>query len=146
MTKSGKKQEKERNPDGTFPKGKSGNPKGRPKGKSLTNQLREALREIEANTGEQYDVLLVKRLLDKAISKGDMKAIQMIWERLEGKPTQQHEHSGLNGDPIAMKHEYEVMLAEIDNMDNLWAGVAEATDGEEFAFSEDDVEAEDEES
>lgn len=142
--KTGEKQG-ERNEDGTFVAGKSGNPKGRPKGKSLTTQLREALKQKESTTDTPFDVLLVRRLMKKAIDEGDMKAIQMVWDRLEGKPKQTHEHSGIGGDPIAMKHEYDTMLLEIENMDNLWAGsVGDDEEELEEPVFEDESEEEDE--
>lgn len=119
------KQEKERNPDGTFPKGKSGNPNGRPREKSLTTLLKEALKQIEKATGEQYDVLLVKRLLEKAISKGDMKAIQMIWERLEGKPKQSIELGGIDGDPIEYNVRMTKLREQVTRMNEEWFVVDE---------------------
>jgi len=122
----------ERNSDGTFPKGKTGNPNGRPREKSLTTQLKEALKQNEKNTGQPYDALLVNRLLERAISQGDMKAIQMIWERLEGKPKQTHEHSGVDGDPIEHTHKVEKLRLEITRMNNEWF----ETDEDEEADSE----------
>jgi len=110
----------ERNPDGTFPKGKTGNPNGRPREKSLTTQLKEALKQNEKNTGQPYDALLVNRLLERAISQGDMKAIQMIWERLEGKPKQTHEHSGVDGDPLENSLKVEKLRLEIKRMNSEW--------------------------
>jgi len=119
-----------RNPDGTFPKGKTGNPKGRPRERSLTTQLKDALKEREKKTGKPYDELLVNRLLERAISVGDMKAIQMIWERLEGKPKQTHEHSGVDGDPIEHTHKVEKLRLEITRMNNEWFEADEDEDEE----------------
>lgn len=136
------KQETERNPDGTFPKGKSGNPNGRPREKSLTTLLKEALKNIEGVTGEQYDVLLVKRLLEKAISKGDMKAIQMIWERLEGKPKQSIEMSGIDGDPIEYNVQMTKLREQVTRMNEEWfiKDEEEEENEEDTAQDKDEVE------
>lgn len=75
-----------------FKPGESGNPNGRPVGsKSITTMVREALDEvIKMKDGSEVDMkgLLIKRILDKAIQKGDDRMIQMIWEQLDGRPNQ----------------------------------------------------------
>lgn len=75
-----------------FKPGESGNPDGRPVGsKSITTMVREALDEvIKMKDGSEVDMkgLLIKRILDKAIQKGDDRMIQMIWEQLDGRPNQ----------------------------------------------------------
>mgnify|MGYP003393555306 CR=1 FL=1 len=84
-----------------FKPGQSGNPKGRPKGqRQLSTILKEALKEIakgktgkpllDPETGEAltWEAALIKRIIDKAIIKGDQKTIEMIFDRIEGKPRQ----------------------------------------------------------
>ena len=72
--------------------GESGNPKGKAVGtKSITTLIREALEEVvklKDGTESVAKRLLVKRILDKAIDKGDVRMIQMIWEQLDGRPNQ----------------------------------------------------------
>ena len=50
--------------------------------------LEEAIKRVAEGGTESYDVLLVKRVLKKAIGDGDMKAIEHIWDRIEGKASQ----------------------------------------------------------
>lgn len=74
--------------------------KGRPPGsKNLTTLFREALRNKEYTlkdeaTGQTLKIkaenALVEKALENAIKKGDRESIRMIWEMLDGKPTQQH--------------------------------------------------------
>jgi len=83
-----------------FVKGKSGNPKGRTPGKrNLSSLLKEALMKLAVNpkTGEKilvdgkqmtYQDLLVQQVLVKGIVKGNDKTIELIFDRLEGKPRQ----------------------------------------------------------
>ena len=52
--------------------------------KWLTTELDEALRAIGEGNKDPYHVMLIKRLMKKAIVEGDMRAIELIWDRLEG--------------------------------------------------------------
>lgn len=74
-----------------FIKGESGNPNGRPKGaRSLSTILREMLEEeIEENVDgkkerKQFQDVIVRKLLKKA-NDGDLRAIQEIFDRVEGR-------------------------------------------------------------
>jgi hypothetical protein len=98
------------NPTASWSKGQSGNPNGRPKGVSLNELLLEALEgehrtyKVDPKTKKKklvktkYAILVVKRLLDKAISDGDMKALKEIFDRVEGKSVQPI--SGPDGGPL----------------------------------------------
>ena len=69
------KQENNRNPDGTFKEGVSGNPEGRPKGKTIKERVREWLEEHPEDM-EGFVEHFVK----------DNK--ELAWQMLEGRPSQ----------------------------------------------------------
>lgn len=69
-------------------KGQSGNLSGKPKGtKHLSTLLKEAL-ELGDTKAK-----IISSLLKKAIDDNDLKAIQEIFDRTEGKPKQEIEQS-----------------------------------------------------
>ena len=68
----------------------SGNPGGRPKGQSITKQLRRYMWEIDAETGTSRMEHMCIILWQKAMA-GDLKAIGLIMDRLEGRPKQRVE-------------------------------------------------------
>lgn len=83
------------NKDTQFKKGESGNPLGKPVGtKSLSTILKNMLEEeidVELEDGTKQkkpfqDVII--RALIKQAKKGNMKAIQEIFDRVEGRPNQ----------------------------------------------------------
>lgn len=82
-----------------FQPGESGNPSGRPKGsRNLSTILKEFL-ELEVKddtTGEkmQYKDSIIKNLLKQA-NAGDMRAIQEIFDRTEGKAKQEIKLDGI---------------------------------------------------
>lgn len=79
-----------RNPDGTFPKGVSGNPNGRPKGAvSLLSILRQ---KLAADDGVTANELVDATIRDA--KNGDAQARKLCWEYIEGKPTQPVDFSG----------------------------------------------------
>lgn len=68
---------------GQFKQGVSGNSKGRPKkGYSITEMMREMMSN-EPDTKEE----LARAVLDKAIA-GDISAIKLIWNYMDGSPQQ----------------------------------------------------------
>jgi Holliday junction resolvasome RuvABC ATP-dependent DNA helicase subunit len=71
-----------------FPKGTSGNEKGRPKLTKLTEALREQIAEINPNAPEQTIAEHIAQTLIKLAIKGDVQAIREIADRTEGKPKQ----------------------------------------------------------
>jgi len=93
--------------------GQSGNPAGRPKGSlNLTTVLKHFLKEkIEVEKDGKIiklskDKVLILKLIEKAI-KGDIKAIEKVWDRIEGKPIQPN--INIEGELINISDE------EIDN-------------------------------
>lgn len=74
-----------------FKPGKSGNPKGRPpKRNCLTSLLKDAVQETCPQDKEKrtWSEILTERLL-KMASKGDLRAMRLIFEYVEGKPKQE---------------------------------------------------------
>lgn len=59
--------------------------------KWLTRRLEEALRETAKGSKEPQYELLIKRVLSNAIVKGDQRAAEHIWNRLEGAPKETKE-------------------------------------------------------
>lgn len=79
-----------RNPDGTFPPGVSGNPKGKPPGSlSIVAKLKAKLQEVPDGMDKKtYLDLLVDRLIKSAIADGDRRSLRDILEYVEGMPKQ----------------------------------------------------------
>ena len=77
----------ERNKKGQFKKGSSGNPSGRPKNFTFTKQLRFYMNQIEPSIGIERLRYLITILFEKAC-EGDLTAIKMIMDRVDGLPTQ----------------------------------------------------------
>lgn len=80
--------------------GETLNPAGRPKGsRNLSTILKEMLdEEIEVNidgikSRKQFKEVIIRKLLKKA-NEGDLRAIQEIFDRVEGKAKQEIEQSG----------------------------------------------------
>lgn len=116
--KPGEIQEK-RDELGRFVPGVSGNPAGKPKGiKHMTTILDEAIRKVAEGTGNTYDKEIVKALMEKART-GDTKAIDMIFDRLEGKPKQSMEIEGDGTQililPIELINKHEAHTSTSDN-------------------------------
>lgn len=84
----------------TWKKGQSGNPKGRPPaGDAWAEILREMGEEIYEDGRARREKVCEQ--LFRMAEDGDMRAIQLIIERVEGKPTvrQEIDHTSL-GQPI----------------------------------------------
>ena len=89
---------------GGWQKGQSGNPGGRPKKDfSLNTALREYLAEKDNRRKKLRKDVIVEKLY-KLAAAGDVKAIKMIFDRLEGLPVSQIELSGKMGGPIKIAY------------------------------------------
>lgn len=88
-----------------FKKGVSGNPKGKPVGaKHMTTLLMQAVRQVSKGEGTRADVEIVKKLIEKA-KEGDTKAIEMIFDRSDGKPIQQVDARVMQIDPLTIEQQ-----------------------------------------
>ena len=75
----------------SYKKGQSGNPKGRPKkGTSLTELMQEFLDNKPEGQEKTYRELFIQKCLQLGM-KGDIQAIKMIWNYMEGMPKQRVE-------------------------------------------------------
>jgi hypothetical protein len=72
--------------------GQSGNPGGRPKKRLIDEALEELLASNDSEAARDVAAALLKRA-----RKGDIKAIQLIAERTQGKPMRAIEISGPDG-------------------------------------------------
>ena len=71
-----------------FQPGQSGNPKGKPKGaRHFSTLIREAVQKVAEGDAEPQDILMVKALAKKA-KEGDLKALDMVFDRVDGKAEQ----------------------------------------------------------
>lgn len=86
-----------RNPDGTFPKGVSGNPNGRPVF-SVVTILKEYLQEVPEGEKRTRAKMLVEEIVTKAVVDKDTAMMKDILDRVDGKPKQALEHSGTGPD------------------------------------------------
>lgn len=88
----------ERDEKGHFIKGTVPNPHGRPpKGETITDLVREYLNKEAPGTKDRltYKDLFVKKVLEKAY-KGDMQAIKLLWNYIDGMPLQKNENKNIN--------------------------------------------------
>lgn len=91
------------------------NPAGRPAGtKSLTNLLRDFMRKRIEGSDYTYEEEFIKKLIKKSIVDGDMRAIEQVYDRMEGKPQQTMDVT-TGGEKIT-KSEYDIeaMAREIE--------------------------------
>lgn len=71
-------------PDGKFIAGNPGKPKG---ARHMTTKIMEAIEKVSADSGKREDVELVRTLIRQA-KKGDMQAMKLIFNYVDGMPQQ----------------------------------------------------------
>ena len=79
-----------------FKPGESGNPSGRPKA-ILSDWLRREMEALDPETQQEVAQKVARVLIQKALA-GDVRAIQVLAERLEGKPPQLDPTPAANAD------------------------------------------------
>jgi len=84
-----------RNEKGQIIKG-TPNPAGRPKGtKNFTTKVREALNKFVNEEGQTFENQLAEVVVKKAM-EGDKEMIKLIWNYMDGMPTQKIESKNWN--------------------------------------------------
>ncbi len=80
--------ETKQKPDHLWKPGQSGNPAGKPKGaRHFSTLIKEAITKVANDTGTSDDILIVQALVAKA-KDGDLKAVDMVLDRIDGKAEQ----------------------------------------------------------
>ena len=106
------KQENIRDDQGRFIPGVSGNPNGRPKGKVLTELVRDKMEEKDAE-GVFVKDKVVNAVVSMAL-EGNIKALELVWNYLDGKPTQTIELG--DGDKLdAMRNDLNNLIKHAKN-------------------------------
>lgn len=83
-----------REPNGRFMKGTHGGP-GKPPGTlDLVKIMKKELEAIDPESRKSYAQLLIRRIRDDAIKKGDSNQIKNLLQYIEGMPTQRVENTG----------------------------------------------------
>lgn len=95
MDKNPENSGENRDEQGRFKPGHSGNPEGKPEGTiSIVGSLKKRLNEVPTGHKKTYLELLIDRILQKAISEGDSQIIKQIWNYVDGMPKQHWESQG----------------------------------------------------
>jgi len=85
-----------------FLPGKTGNPNGRPRTRGLVNALRASVSDISPD-GRSIEELLVAALIEEAFGgRNRMAALAYIFDRLEGRPSQQIEVADITRDAVRL--------------------------------------------
>lgn len=78
-----------RNPDGTFKDGTSGNPNGRPPGSiSIIGIIKKKLQEVPKGQMKELGELMAEQILELAYVKGDVTLLKEIVHYIDGMPNQ----------------------------------------------------------
>lgn len=96
--------------------GQSGNPKGAPIRKdSITHLMREFLKQSPEGKKVTYKELFIKKAFQKALG-GDITAMKLIWNYIDGLPTQNLNIGGQLDNPLLTKEVSKKELKEIKDL------------------------------
>lgn len=100
----------------SYKKGQSGNPKGKPKGSKNCKTILKGIMDIELETRDPFTkktrkmrnqeammINLFSMAMQKTHTLKDLKATEAIMDRLDGKPIQQTNIGGIDGNPIEVE-------------------------------------------
>lgn len=105
----------DREANGHWKPGSSGNPKGRqPTGKTLTDLIQKQLSKGHNKTNKTKGEVLATVLVELALDDRSLPAIREIIDRIEGKALQSLEHTGRDGGPIATVQQLVLLLDRCD--------------------------------
>ena len=94
-----------------FKKGQSGNAKGRPKkGTALADLLRKQLADTDENGLTNREVIIA--MLITMARFGDLDAIKVVLDRVDGKVVEKKEVTGKDGGPIETKTQVVIYMPE----------------------------------
>jgi hypothetical protein len=94
--------------------GQSLNPTGLKKGtRHMATLLKDAITKISNEEGTKIDKQIVMALYHRAV-KGDIRAIEMVFDRVDGKPLQEIDLTS-GGETIGMSPEQRAKLDELIN-------------------------------
>lgn len=99
-----------RDEQGKFIAGQSGNPAGRPKRKTLTELIHQKLDD----TPHAWDTI-VRIVIEKVISDKDKDVLKALWQYTDGMPKQAHELSTKDDKPLVILERDELKQRAGDN-------------------------------
>ena len=65
-----------------------------PAGETLTDRLRDALSKRYKGEEKTIHEKVIEKLIEKAIEDGDIRALEYLWDRIDGKIKEQVAHDG----------------------------------------------------
>lgn len=105
----------QRNEKGQLLPGVVLNPGGKPKGvRHMSTLLAEAIKRVAEDTGTSHDVEIVQALVTKAKS-GDMKAIDTVFDRVDGKAEQKIDITS-NEETIGASSEIKAITEQLNEL------------------------------
>jgi hypothetical protein len=84
--------------------GETRNPNGRPKkGESITEIAKKFLEDIPEGQNKTYKQLFFEKVYKKAVVEGDIAALKLVWNYVDGMPEQPIKHTGDADNPVTVK-------------------------------------------
>jgi hypothetical protein len=76
-------------PSNPIKKGETRNPNGRPKsGNSITEIAKQFLEQIPEGQEKTYKEIFFEKVYKKAVIEGDIAALKLVWNYVDGMPSQ----------------------------------------------------------
>jgi len=107
------------NPKNQMKKGETLNPNGRPKkGTSITEIAKKFLDEIPVGQEKTYKQIFFETVFKLAVVDKDITALKLVWNYVDGMPTQALEHTGKEGGPIQIAPIFKDLHVHSNDSDN----------------------------